>query len=305
MSQTRTDTRALIVLMIGAAAIGFAPIFVRLTETGPAAAGFWRLSFALPWLAILAFRPGAPKGAGPFPVKWTALAGVFFGLDLLFWHYGVTYTSVTNATVLTNLTPVIVTLAAWVFYGDRPRRLFVAGLALALSGAFTMALAHGDTQGTNPPLGDLLSALTAVWYGGYFLAMGQARQSANAARVMFWSSAAGIPLLLIAALLLREDLRPDSLGGWSACFALGLVHVIGQGAIAWALGRLPTALASVVVFIQPVVAAALGWAIFGEPIGLIQGVGGVVALLGVAIAQRSASREARRKTGPEETPGPV
>ena len=303
MSQTRTDTRALVVLMIGAAAIGFAPIFVRLTETGPAAAGFWRLAFALPWLALLAFRPGAPRPEGPSPVKWTALAGVFFALDLAFWHYGVTYTSVTNATVLTNLTPVVVTLAAWFIYGERPRRLFVAGLALALSGAFTMALAHGeDARGVNPPLGDLLSALTAIWYGGYFLAIGQARKSANATRVMFWSSAAGAPLLLIAALALREDLRPETPSGWGACFALGLVHVIGQGAIAWALGRLPTALASVVVFIQPVVAAILGWAIFGEPIGLIQGLGGVIALLGVAIAQRSASR---RKAGPEEASGPA
>lgn len=303
MSQTRTDTRALVVLMIGAAAIGFAPIFVRLTETGPAAAGFWRLSFALPWLIMLAFRPGAPVPEGPSPRLWIGLAGLFFGLDLLFWHYGVTYTSVTNATVLTNLTPVVVTLAAWFFYGQRPKRLFVAGLALALSGAVTMALAHGDSQGTNPPLGDALSALTALWYGAYFLCIGEARKTANATRVMFWSSAAGAPLLFLAAILLGEDIRPDTLEGWGACFALGLVHVIGQGAIAWALGRLPTALASVVVFIQPVVAAILGWALFGEPIGLLQGLGGAVALLGVAVAQRAAA--GRRKTGPEDAPGPV
>lgn len=294
----KADTRALIVLMIGAAAIGFAPIFVRLTETGPAAAGFWRLVFALPWLLILAFRPGARTEGAGVPWKWTGLAGAMFAGDMLFWHYGVTYTSVTNATVLTNLTPVVVTLAAWIFFRERPRRMFVAGLALALVGAMTMALSRSGAHGVNPPLGDLLSLITALWYGAYFICIGRARQSADATRVMLWSTATGAPLLLIAALLLREDLRPDDLAGWGACAALGVVHVVGQGAIAWALGRLPTALASVVVFVQPVVAAFLGWAIFGEPVGLIQGLGGAIALLGVAVAQRSAaSKRTASETG--------
>lgn len=292
-----TDWRALGVLMIGAAAIGFAPIFVRLTETGPAAAGFWRLLFALPWLMLLAFRPGAAKGVQDMPWKWVGLAGVFFAADLLCWHYGVTWTSVTNATVLTNLTPVVVTLAAWLFFRERPKRMFLAGLALALAGAMTMAFSKSGAQGINPPLGDLLSAVTALWYGGYFIAIGAARKQADATRVMLWSTALGAPLLLVSALLLNEDLRPDSLAGWGACAALGIVHVVGQGAIAWALGRLPTALASVVVFVQPVVAAGLGWAFFGEPIGLIQGLGGAIALIGVAIAQRSAARKTGAETG--------
>jgi drug/metabolite transporter (DMT)-like permease len=291
-SSRKTDMRALAVLMIGAAAIGFAPILVRLTETGPGVAGFWRLAFALPWLLILAFRPGH-RAQGPIPWKWTALAGVFFAADLLCWHYGVHFTSVTNATVLTNLTPVVVTLAAWFLFRERPRAMFVGGLALALAGALTMAFTKSGAQGLNPPLGDLLSAITAFWYGGYFIAIGRARKIADATRVMLVSSAIGAPLLLIAALALREDLWPDSSAGWAACIALGVMHVIGQGAIAWALGRLPTALASVVVFVQPVVAATLGWLIFHEPIGLIQGLGGVIALVGVAVAQRSAARTAR------------
>lgn len=291
-SAPRTDVHALAVLMIGAAAIGFAPIFVRLTETGPAAAGFWRLLFALPWLAMLAFRPGAARGTRDIPWKWVGLAGVFFAADLLCWHYGVTWTSVTNATVLTNLTPVVVTLAAWFIFRERPRRMFVAGLALALAGAMTMAFSQSGARGINPPMGDLLSLVTALWYGGYFIAIGAARKQADATRVMLWSTAVGAPLLLVSALLLNEDLRPDTLAGWGACAALGVVHVVGQGAIAWALGRLPTALASVVVFVQPVVAAGLGLLFFGEPIGLIQGLGGVIALVGVAIAQRSAARKA-------------
>ena len=63
---------ALIVLLIAASVLGLAPILVRLTETGPAAAGFWRFLFALPLLTILASRE--PGGVG-VPSKWALLAG--------------------------------------------------------------------------------------------------------------------------------------------------------------------------------------------------------------------------------------
>lgn len=285
------NLRALLVLIFGAAVIGFAPILARLTETGPAAAAFWRLAFAAPLLALLAFRPGASEaGQSVRPNIWAAGAGVMFALDLSFWHYGLRLTSVANATVLTNLTPVVVTVAAWIVFRERPRRLFVAALALAIGGAVVMAMAKGSGgQGANPPLGDTLSVITALWYGGYFLLVRRARDRFSAASIMFWTGAVGAPLLLLAALVLREDLQPDTAAGWAACAGLGLVHVAGQGSIAWALGRLPTALASVTVLVQPVVAAAAGWALFAEAVTPGQGLGAAVLLAGVLLAQVSAA----------------
>jgi drug/metabolite transporter (DMT)-like permease len=63
------------------------------------------------------------------------------------------------------------------------------------------------------------------------------------------------------------------------------VHIGGQGSIAWAMGRLPTPLASVVVLVQPVVATYAGWVLFGEALGPLQTAGAVVALAGVVLAQ--------------------
>ena len=73
--------------------------------------------------------------------------------------------------------------------------------------------------------------------------------------------------------------------GWLACAGLGLVHVGGQGLLAWAMGRLPTSTASVVVLVQPVVAGLLGWLLFRETIGPLQAAGAAVALAGVVLAQ--------------------
>jgi drug/metabolite transporter (DMT)-like permease len=172
------------------------------------------------------------------------------------------------------------------FLNQRPRRLFLLAVALAVTGAWIMAAARGlGTAGRNPPLGDALSLATAIWYALYFLAVSAARRRNAAMRIMFWSSLTGAPLLLATALLMREQVWPASAGGWAACAGLGVVHVAGQGTIAWALGRLPAATASVTVLVQPVVAAALGWVVFDELFSAWQTVGAAVALSGVVLAQ--------------------
>ncbi len=291
MSDTPTASggRALAVLIFGAVVIGFVPILVRLSDTGSAAAGFWRLAFALPLLALLAQRGGAGQGGlGRLPSRLAMIAGLMFALDLGFWHYGIALTSVANATVLTNLTPVVVTAVAWIFLAQKPRMLFLVAVGLAIGGAGLMAAARGGAPGVSPAWGNAAAALTALWYAFYFLAVSAARRTEAATRIMFWSSLTGAPLLLIAALALGEPILPASAGGWAACAGLGVLHVAGQGAIAWALGRLPPATASVVVLIQPLVAAIAGWILFSEALGPVQALGGAITLAGVALAQWSA-----------------
>lgn len=293
VAPTTTGHRALpfIALIVGACAIGFAPIFVRMTETGPAAAGFWRLFLALPVLALMALRDG--KGVATPPGRMMLLAGLFFALDLSFWHYGVKLTSVANATVLTNLSPVVVTTVAWFLFRERPARIFIAGLTVALVGAGIMAGGADATRAINAPLGDVLSLATALWYAFYFIAMRSARQGAGASRAMFWSTAVSTPILLGVALTFGEQIMPGSGAGWLACIGLAVVHIAGQGSIAWALGRLPASTASVVVLAQPVVAAVAGWILFAEILTPLQMLGGVLTLAGVVIAQRAPVQRAQ------------
>lgn len=298
---------ALIVLLLSAASLGLAPILVRISETGPAAAGFWRLLFALPLLALLTAKPtaaGERTGWGR-PSKWMLLAGLFFALDMSFWHYGLTMTSVANATVLCNLTPVAVTLFGWVVFRETPGRLFMLALGLAMGGAVAMALGADGHQGTNPLVGDLLSVSVTLWYSAYFLAVKAARNQAGAMQVTLWSSVVGVPIMLGVALALGEAVIPAGVAGWFACLGLGAMHVAGQGGIAWALGRLPASVTAVTILIQPVVAALLGWLMFAETMTPLQMAGGALVLGAVILAQWS-SRTARRKTGAEaEAAAPV
>jgi drug/metabolite transporter (DMT)-like permease len=88
-------------------------------------------------------------------------------------------------------------------------------------------------------------------------------------------------------LLMRERIVPAGSAGWWAAVGLGVMHVSGQGAIAWALGRLPATTTSVVMLLQPIVAGVLGWILFGEQIVPLQALFAVVVLAGVVLAQRA------------------
>lgn len=278
-------------LLFGACAISLTPIWVRLADAGPAAIGFWRLALSVPVLAVLmvANRDTASLARPTLP---GLLAGLFLCGDLALWHYSLGFTSVTNATVLGNLAPIYVTIIGWMLFRERPQALFLVGLAGAITGAVIMATGGGvvSTPGPNPLLGDVLATLGAAWYAGYLLATRAGRAKNTTSAIMFWSSLAGAAALLPLSLVLGERLLPATNGGMWALIGLAATHVIGQGAIAWSLGRLPTAVAAVTVLIQPAFSGAIAWALFGEALTAQQILGGTVVLAAVVLAQWASAR---------------
>lgn len=291
-----------LVLAAAACVIGFAAIFVKLSELGPQAIAFWRLAFAIPvlgvWLLIEQRRnrtapPSAASAVPASPRRWriVVLAGVFFAGDLAFWHAGIKITTAANATLLANLTPILVALAAWALFKERITLRFAIAAVVALGGAVLLSAANVRFA-PERLTGDILSALTAFWYAAYLLAVRAARvQGAGTAAVMFWSTLTAAPLSLAIALLAGERLFPETLAGWVPLVALGVVvHALGQGGIAFGLGRTPAALASLIILVQPVIAAAAGWILFGEAFVTLQWFGAGLVLAGIYIAQRTGPR---------------
>src|SRR4051812_29736876 len=140
---------AFLCLLAGGCAIAFAPILVRLSDTGPVASAFWRTALAAPLLWLWLARPSS-REAIPVAISRRALvaAGLFFAADLGVWHWSIVYTSVANSTLLANLAPIFVTLAGWVFWRRSVTGIFLAGMVLALAGMFILVGPNFSTGGT-------------------------------------------------------------------------------------------------------------------------------------------------------------
>ncbi|MFP3944167.1 MAG: DMT family transporter [Alphaproteobacteria bacterium] len=283
--------------MAGAIAVGASPIFVRISELGPFATAFWRVALALPVLFLWhaweqkTWRLEPPRAEA----RGLALAGVLFAGDLIFWHLAIRHTTVANATLFANFSTVVVALGAWLLLGERLTRRFIAGLALALTGA---VLLSGATYQLDPDylVGDAYGLITALFFGSYILAVRSARARTTAAGLMLWSGIVTAAALLVATLVMGEPLWPHSLYGWVVLTALAWIsHAGGQGLIAYALGHLPAGFSSLVVLMEPLAAAVLGWLILAEALTLQQAIGGAVILAGVLLArERQAARRRAR-----------
>jgi drug/metabolite transporter (DMT)-like permease len=194
---------------------------------------------------------------------------------------------VADSTLLTNCAPFFVLLGARVLFKERITAALAVGMVVAAAGA--ALLVGASLQLTSRQLlGDCLALVTAGFYGGYLLAVKSLRASYSTARTLAWSGLVSCVLLLGFALLAHEPIRIVSPRGWIVLISLGLVsHIGGQGLIAYALAHLSAGFSSVSLLLQPVIAAGLAWILLSEPLGLSQGIGGLIILLGVGLASKS------------------
>lgn len=282
---------AVTVLLLGAACISVAPIFVRVSEVGPSATAFYRLLLALPVLWLWMSRDQKQDHRHRRPQSWRdygrlMVAGLFFTGDISLWHWSITLTSVANSTLLVNLAPIFVTLGGYLFFRERVTRIFVLGMVCAVIGMFVLL---GDSFTISPThiFGDIIAICAAVFYGAYILTVGRLRSDFSTATVLTWTSAVSCIMLIPIVILTGESFAVLTLQGWLVLIGLALIsHVIGQGLITYSLAHLPASFGSVGLLLQPVLAALLAWYLFQEALSTFQLVGGMIVLAGIYIARR-------------------
>ena len=265
--------------------MGASPIFVRLADVGPFASAFWRVALALPllygWMRLA-------DGSGPAGEQFSRaaiLSGLAFSGDLFFWHLAIVHTSVANATFFATTAPIWVVLFGWALFRERVTGGVLAGLALCLLGG-TALIAQSFALRPAGALGDAFGIATGVFFGLYFLAVQAARKTTSAARLTFEATLITAAILFVVAFILEPSVLPHSLSGFAALLAMAWIsHSGGQGLLSVALGRLPAAFSSLVIFLEAIAAAGLGYLILGEPVSWAQALGGLAILAGIFVAR--------------------
>ena len=289
-------------LLGGNLALALGPWWVRIAETGPVAAGFWRLALAMPFLALLARLNGQPlTGFSRKTALAIAGAGLFFALDLSSWHLGIRLTRLGNATLFGNSGSLI--LMAWGLIALRrlPRRSEGLAVAAAIGGA-AILLGRSLELGRDTLLGDLLCMLAGFLYTFYILLLQGARVRLGGWTLLFWSTLSGLPVMLGVALLLGERIVPPGTpAGWWPLVVLALTcQVVGQGLLVYALKHFPPLVIGLALLTQPVVAVTAGWLVFGERLTALDGLGMALVAAGLVLARGSAGETKAVDAEPEQ-----
>ena len=280
--------RPVLAAVLGALTIAGSAVLVRLADVPPSTAAFFRCAYALPPLALLAYyerRRYGPRPASQVRLAW--FAGVFFAADLILWHHAINNVGAGLATVLGNTQVIVVPLGAWLFLRERPSGRVAFSVPVVLVGVVLISGVIGSgAYGENPLLGVILGLLTGLAYGGFILVQrGANADQRRPASPLFDATLSTAVITLAVGLPLGEiDLVPTwPAHGYLLVLALG-IQVCGWLLISISLPRLPAALTSVVLTIQPVASVLLGMWILSEAPSQLQLLGVVFIIAGLLLA---------------------
>jgi drug/metabolite transporter (DMT)-like permease len=286
--------------VLGAVAIAFSSILVRLSHASPSTAAIFRCAYALPVLGVIAWLEDRRFGHRTWRDRRVALgAGVFFAFDLILWHHSIGDVGAGLATVLANVQVVLVPLVAWVLLSERPGGRVLAALPIALLGVLLISgvLEHG-AYGRDPGRGAIFGLAAGVAYVGFLLTLRHGGADLRRpAGPLFDATAVATVMCVLGGWIIGDGHLVPQWPGAAWLITLALTsQVLGWLLIISSLPRLPAAITSLLLTVQPVGSVALAALIFSEDPSPLQMVGVVLVLTALLSATRPAraARRARR-----------
>ena len=213
--------------------------------------------------------------------KWMIVAGFLLFLGSAFQQAGMVYTTAGNAGFITSLYVVLVPIALFFVWGEKPHWMSIVAVWLAGVGAFLLS-----TGGRfEVKAGDALELLGALFWTFHVIVLGK-----FASKFEAMSFSVG-QLFVYATLNLGVGIFADPMMSfnwplmfaiaYTALFSLGLCYTLQV----WAQRHTPPADAALILSLESVFAVISGWLILNERLVLIQIFGCVLIFIAVVLSQ--------------------
>jgi drug/metabolite transporter (DMT)-like permease len=242
------------------------------------------LRFMVASIVALPFALAGAEARALFRSPAVLLAGAFYGLAFVVQFEGLAGVTVTLAALLVGAMPALIAVAAYLM-GERVSRASWTGVAAATIGA---ALIAGKPGGAGTAIGIALSLLSLLIFLAWLLALKRVPVTRSAMAVSAVTLVVATVTVLPVALLMHGPpplaLRPVA---WSGIIGQGLFSTFLATA-AWQYGaaRVDSASAGVFINIEPLIGAALGIGLFGDPAGWPLLLGGALIVVGSIVVVR-------------------
>lgn len=201
-------------------------------------------------------------------------------------------------TVLPNLQVVVVALATWWLFGEAPPRRAIAAIPVVLAGVFLISgVIDEAAYGEDPVAGAVLGVAAGIFYAGFLIIMRRVNRDRrrSAGPLADATLTTAVAILPVGLLLGDLDLAPGAVAlAWMALVAV-TSQVLGYLFITLSLPRLPAAVGSLLLFVQPVATLLFAALLLGERPSPLQ-LAGVALVLGGVAAAAAPGRVRRRRS---------
>ena len=287
MSSQLKPAKNFFILLLGAGLIGLAPLFVKWSELSPSWILFYRMFFALPFLALINFYYNKSQafklrnGKNLFLVIVAALA---FAIDMSAWHWSIQFTSIANSTIIVNTAPIYIVILGVLLFKESISGRFLLSFALTYAGVFGLVyFSNLKTEGTL--FGDGLALMAAFMYATYLLIISRLGKESSI-NIIFYTTLFTCIFSLVPALIESREFLPSGNIEILNLFTMAILcQVGGQFFITFSLPKVTASFGSVGLLMQPIIATIFGAIIFYEYLNFLQLSFVVLALVGIYFAR--------------------
>ena len=287
MIKNLQETNYFLMLASGGILIGFAPIFVKWSYLSPSAILFWRMLIAIPFLVAFNFimnRKILFKVKNKKTVFYTALASLAFTTDLSLWHFSMSITSVSNATIIVNSAPIFVALLAYLVFKEKPQKGFVTSFFITYIGILGLII-FSNNYANGKILGDILCMVAAVCYAAYLLIISKLGKETSL-NIIFYTTFFCCLFSIVPMSFETALYFPQTHFEWVNLVLLAfLCQFGGQFLITYGIGKISASSGSIGLLMQPLTATILAAFIFSEILNLMQMIFILITLLGIYLAR--------------------
>ena len=278
-----TNAKPKLALAIGIICISVFPILVKLQLTGGLISAFYRMAIAgallLPYV-IVTKKFKLPRAS---ILILAVLCGLLFASDVAVWNISIQESSATQASLLTNLSPVWVGIASFLFLKNKPATNFWIGTVIAVFGMITL-VGFEFFLNLDFNAAFLLAILSGVLYAIYMFVSKNVLSEMDVLSFMMVTLITSTLFLGVVCLALNEPFSGFSNAGWLVLFIQGIVcQLIAWLLISYATQNMRATRVSLSLLGQAVLATILAWLFLDEKITFQMIVGGLILLLGIRI----------------------
>ncbi|MDP4164942.1 MAG: DMT family transporter [Bacillota bacterium] len=283
---------SILIACLGGILVGFSGIFVRASDLGPMTTGFYRLLFALPlmyvWMVCEREKNTDKKQTLTRNDYLTiVLAGLLFAVDLAFWNWSIDYTVIVNATLLNNTSAFFVPLFMWIIFSEKITLRTNVAAIFGFSGCMLL-VGESFTISMSNLIGDVIALFTGLMVTAYVIAVKKIRGHLPTGFLMFWTGVVTLIGMGIFSVLFNESFWPLTKNDWISVSGLAIfVHLMGQGFLAYSLGKISASYGALILLLAPVTAAIFGSAIFGEHLSFIKLIGISIIMISIVAVANS------------------
>ena len=270
-------------LAIGILCISVFPILVKLNLTGGLISAFYRMAIAGALLLPYVLITGKFKLPRTNILILAIVCGLLFASDVAVWNISIQQSSATQATLLTNLSPVWVGVGSFLFLKNKPATNFWIGTLIAIFGMITL-VGFQFFINLDFNMAFLLAILSGVLYAVYMLVSKDVLSEMDVLSFMLVTLITSTLFLGIVCFVTDEPFSGFSNAGWIVLFIQGIVcQLIAWLLISYATQNMRATRVSLSLLGQAVLATILAWLFLDEKITLQMIIGGLILLLGIRV----------------------